>query len=298
MKKIIFFIENKWAFGSIHYSLCKELHKYGIDAELLDWDKTYEIDEMLNICDNIDYFVTTTVGIGFLLNYQIPLDKIIGVAHAQWDILLAAKNLGLNIFNKIHKYGVVSTILNIKSKEFGIARNPDIVPVGINFNRFYSDPSTSLRSAGIAGAYESYNFFGQEIKRGYLAKLAVNIADIEYKNHKFYHYLSMPSFYRSIDCIITASTEEGAGLPMMEAAAAGRLCIGTPVGYFETNGKMGGGIIASIDKDKFVNEVLDTLIYYKNNPKIYNKKCLDIQEYARENYDWSKHIESWVNFLM
>ena len=45
VKKILFYTENRWAFGSIHYGLCKELYKNGIHADVLDWSKPYTWEE-------------------------------------------------------------------------------------------------------------------------------------------------------------------------------------------------------------------------------------------------------------
>jgi hypothetical protein len=298
MRNIVFFTENKWAFGTIHNSLCKELYRFGINAEVLDWERQYQIDEILKIADSTDYFVTTPVGIGFLLNYKIPLQKIIAVAHGQWDILLARQQMGLDIFNKIAKYGTVSEILDKKSVEFGVPVKSHVVPFGIHFDRFYSKPSERLSTVAMAGAYSSQNFFGEEIKRGGLVEQAVKYTGLAFKKHNFYHYLSMPNFYKSVDCIITASTEEGAGLPMLEAAAAGKLCISTPVGYFEKNGPVGGGHVVNIETNYFLTETVSLLNYYADNHEEYKKKCLDIQEYARQNYDWKFHIDKWVDFLL
>lgn len=297
MKNIVFFIENKWAFGTIHNSLCKELYRFGINAEVLDWEKQYQIDEMLKIADSTDYFVTTPVGICYLMNYQIPLEKIIAIAHGQWDILLANQQLGLDIYSKIAKYGVVSEILEKKSIEFGVNVPINVVPFGIHFDRFYHKPSEKLTTVAMAGAYQSYNFFGQEIKRGNLVEQAVKYTGLTYKKHNFYHYLSMSNFYKNVDCIITASTEEGAGLPMLEAAAAGKLCIGTPVGYFEKNGPNGGGHVVPIEANYFITELVSLLNYYDNNSEEYRKKCYSIQEYAR-NYDWKFFIEKWVELFL
>ena len=297
MRNIVFFTEAKWAFGTIHNSLCKELYKYGINAELLDWEKQYSTDEIHRIADNTDYFVTTPVGIAYLINYNFPLEKIISVAHGQWDILLAKNHLGLDIYHKTAKFGAVSRILKDKAKEFGVPVECHEVPFGIHFDRFYSKPCDTLESVAMAGAYESFNFYGQEIKRGRLTESAMYGTGLNYVKHKFQHYLTMPSFYRSIGCVVMSSSEEGAGLPMMEAAAAGRLTLGTPVGYFEHNAPAGGGILLPIEENDFVKSLNQNLIHYKNNPQEYKQKCLDIQEFARENYDWSKHIEPWVNFL-
>ena len=107
----------------------------------------------------------------------------------------------------------------------------------------------------------------------------------------------MPAYYNKIDSLIMSSLEEAGGLPAMEAAAAGKLVIGTPVGYFEENGKYGGGILVPLDELGFLNETRKNLMYYKDNPKEYKEKCEEIQNYARENYDWSKTIHSWVELF-
>ena len=105
----------------------------------------------------------------------------------------------------------------------------------------------------------------------------------------------MPAYYKKIDAVIMSSTEEGGGLPMLEGAAAGRLCIGTPVGYLEEN--INGGIVVPIQSSDFVLQTTRVLEYYKNNPKEYYQKCVDIQEYARYNYDWSRVIDQWIKLF-
>lgn len=297
MKNIVFFTETKWAFGSIHYSLCKLLYQYGINAEVLNFFESYEIDVIKRISERTDYFVTTPVGVIWLLKYGILPRQIISVAHGQWDILLAKDKIGLEIYKYIHKYATVSDILKQKSIEFGINVDISVVPFGIHFDRFYSTPSNKLNNIGIGGAYESYNFFNNEIKRGKLVKQLANNTNLNFIQHNSGHYLSVASYYNKLDAVIMASTEEGAGLPMMEAAAAGRLTIGTPVGYFEHHGQNGGGIQLPIEENNFISKGTEVLNFYKENPEEYVKTCKSVQEYAREKYDWNKYIQKWVELL-
>lgn len=297
MTKIIFFTEPYWAFGSIHYSLCKLLYSYGINAEVLNFFNQYTPEEMYCISDNTDYFVTTPVGVEWLMKYNIPPQKIKSVAHAQWDILLSKNNIGLSIYQNLAGFGVVSQTLKEKSKEFGIQRTPDLVTLGIEFNRFFSQPSKRLTDIGFAGAFESRNFSGEEIKRGRLIKECCGELNIPMLlPHKKMHYLGMPTFYKHVSSIAAASTEEGAGLPVMEGAAAGKLIMSTAVGNFRENGPLGGGVTLSIDENEFKKELKENILYYSDEEK-YKKKCLEIQEFARENYDWSKHIDKWIDFL-
>ena len=299
MKKILFYIENNWAFGSIHHALCKELYNYGIYANLLDWSLQYKQKEFDLLNEKYDFFVTTpTTVLQLHYQYGIPLEKIIAVAHGQWDILLAKSQADIDFYPRVHKFAVISQVLKDKCSEWNISVTPVISKIGLHFNLFYNNPSYSLNRVGYGGANEINNFFGQEIKRPKLVEQVIDKIDgIELVKHEFYNYMCMPSYYKSIDCVIMSSIEEAGGLPMMEGAAAGKLCIGTPVGYFEENGQKGGGHLVSLDEENFIKETIDILNYYRYNNDMYKKKCLDIQEYARYNYDWKYVIDGWINLF-
>jgi SAM-dependent methyltransferase len=89
---------------------------------------------------------------------------------------------------------------------------------------------------------------------------------------------------------------EGAGLPVMEAAAAGRLVIGTPVGHFPRRAYDGGGIIAPIEPEKFKAFTAAALKYYKDNPRHYSEKCASIQKSA-EMFDWKYCVSEWIDLI-
>lgn len=299
MKKVLFYTQNRWAFGSIHNGLCKELYKHNIYANLLDEDGNYTIEEYKLLNEQYDLFVTNPDKvINLHTKGNIPLNKIVAVAHGQWDILLAKHQAGFDFYPDIHSFGVISNILKNKCNEWGISREPKVVETGIHFDLFYAPPSERLRVIGYAGTKQTFNFFGQEIKRGHLVEKACEgIEHICLQSSEFYNYLCMPSYYKTVDAVVMSSIEEAGGLPMLEAAAAGRLCIGTPVGFFEENASKGGGILVSIDETEFINKIRETILYYKDNPNEYINKCSEIQTYAREHYDWSKKIGPWLELL-
>jgi glycosyltransferase involved in cell wall biosynthesis len=299
VKKVLFYIENAWAFGSIHHGLSKELYKYNICANLLDWNITYTSEEFELLNNTCDLFVTVPQAVLHLhYNYGIPLNKIIAIAHGQWDILLAKHEANIDFYPELHSYAVVSQILKNKSIEFDISVIPKIVKVGIQFDIFYQSIHDSLKDIGYGGAKEKVNFFGEEIKRGHLVEKVVSeIEDLNLVSHNNYNHLCMPAYYNKIDALIMSSTEEAGGLPAIEAAAAGKLVIGTPVGYFEENGKYGGGVLVPLDELGFLNETRKNLLYYRDNPKEYREKCEEIQYYAREHYDWSETIHAWVELF-
>jgi glycosyltransferase involved in cell wall biosynthesis len=297
MKKVLFYTQNRWAFGSIHHGLCKELYKHNIYANLLNEDHEYTKEEFQLLNSTYDLFVTNPDKVIALhTKGGIPLNKIIAVAHGQWDILLA--NQSSDIYPHIHSFGVISNVLKNKCKEWNISREPRVLETGIHFDLFYAPPSERLKVIGYGGIKQTLNFFGQEIKRGYLIEKACEgIEGICLQSSGSYSYLCMPSYYKTVDAVVMSSIEEAGGLPMLEAAAAGRLCIGTPVGFFEENATKGGGILVPLEENHFIESVKQTLLYYKNNPGDYINKCLEVQNYARENYDWSHKISSWLELL-
>jgi glycosyltransferase involved in cell wall biosynthesis len=300
MKNILFFTQNRWAFGTIHHALIKELYKHGFYCNLLDWTIPYTEEEFSLLSEKYDIFVTMPDAVMALHDrYKIPFEKIITIAHGQWDILLAKSQARLDFYPLLKGFGVISNILKKKCEEWEISRVPNIVELGIHFDHFYSKPSTELKIIGYGGSNETKNFFGQEIKRPSLVpKIVENIEGLELYKHKFYHHLCMPSYYKKVDCVIMSSIEEAGGLPMMECAAAGRLPIGTPVGYFKENAPKGGGILVPVEEQGFLEETKNILEFYKNNSGLYFKKCLEIQDYARENYDWSKKIDQWISLFV
>jgi glycosyltransferase involved in cell wall biosynthesis len=298
MRKVIFYTQSRWAFATIHRGLEKELYKYGIIANLLDWTQQYSGEEFKLLNESYDLFVTMPDAVVHLNRCGIPGNKIATVAHGQWDMLLAKRDFGNGFYDQIYKFGVVSNVLKTKSAEFGINRIPDVVSFGIHFDMFYRKPSSSLKKIGYGGARETKNFFNVEIKRGHLVKETVtNIPEVNLVEHNFYNWMCMPAYYNSIDALAVSSIEESAGLPSMEAAAAGRLVLSTPVGYFEENGPRGGGILLPLEEEEYKKKLSEEIRYYTSDSEAYKKKCLEIQEFAKENYDWSRHIENWVNFL-
>jgi glycosyltransferase involved in cell wall biosynthesis len=299
MKKILFYTQNRWAFGSIHHGLCKELYKHNIYANLLDWCENYTSEEFELLNNTYDLFVTMPEAVLPLhYNYKVPLNKIIAVAHGQWDILLAKQEANMDFYPELHSYAVISEVLKNKSIEFNISVVPKVVEVGIHFDVFYQPIHNSLKNIGYGGAKETINFFGEEIKRCHLVEQVVSsIGDLNLVSHKFYNHFCMPGYYNKIDALVMSSTEEAGGLPAMEAASAGKLIIGTPVGYFEENGKHGGGVLVPLDELGFLNETRKNLLYYRDNPNEYREKCQEIQHYAREYYDWNKLIHSWVELF-
>lgn len=293
MKKIVFFTETEWAFGVIHYELIKYLFVRGITATVLNWNREYSPEELAELAVSIDCFVATPHGVATLIDrYRIPPEKCVVVAHATLD-LEHLSWFSHDNFMRLRGYGVVSGWLREKSLERGFPREPQVVPIGINYHSFYAEPNPAMESISYAGAINPDNIH-RHIKRPWLVQKVAEQSNLYLRIAHAYHnsWVTMPGFYKSVDCVIISSTEEGAGLPALEASAAGKLVISTPVGIWRDHSG-GTGHTVPIEEEAFVRETVELIQHYRANPAAYQEKCQAAQEHARI-FDWSQVIDHWI----
>jgi glycosyltransferase involved in cell wall biosynthesis len=296
MKRVVFFTETEWAFGVIHYELTKYLFCHDITATVMPWNKQYSQLEVAELSDTIDYFVATPHGIAILIDsYRVSPEKCIAVAHARMDIECLMTFLP-EYRARLAGYSVVSDWLCQQSAELGVDRIPAVTPIGINYKSFFNWPSKELRTVGYAGAINPDNIH-RHIKRPWLIQQAAAAAGLDLKIAHGYHnsWVTMPGYYKTVDCVIVASTEEGAGLPALEAAAAGKLVISTPVGIWLARAGDSGHTVP-IEETEFVRQTVDLLNYYKNSSDEYQIKCIKTQQHAGR-YDWANVIQHWVELI-
>lgn len=291
-------MEPTWAFGTIHYELCKYLWGYGFNCQLLPWNQSYSLDEMQELIDTTDLFVTTPHGwrlLGYSYKIVDPRQCVI-ISHSKLDMVELIEMHGSDDFYKFYKYGAVSEWLSQVSTELGITRPATVTPLGINTNSFYNKPNDSLRVVGCMNL--GHVGVHQNIKRPWLLETATQRAGLNIKAAASYHhsFVSMPGFYKNVDAILVASTEEGAGLPVLEAGASGKLVISTPVGHWNNRVGEQGGHSVPIPENEFIEKTVELLSYYKANPEQYRRRCLEIQHHA-QSYDWKYVIDKWIEIL-
>lgn len=292
--RVMFYTEPEWAFGAIHYELTKYLHTHGINATVLNWERSYTQQEITELANNVDLFVSSPYGVDILIGrYGVAPEQCVAVAHAVWDLNHLVK-YDSGVLERLHGYSVVSDWLADQSGAMGITRTPTVTPVGINYDSFYTEPSTGLKTVGFAGATDNVH---RDIKRWWLAEQVAQDAGLEFKLAQGYHnsYATMPGYYKTVDALIVASTEEGAGLPALEASAAGKLVISTPVGTWKSQAGTSGHTVP-VDESEFLKQTVELLNFYKLNPEAYAEKCISTQQHAKQ-YDWSKVIGYWVSLL-
>jgi glycosyltransferase involved in cell wall biosynthesis len=297
--KLLIFGYTQWSHGRVYYDLCKQLYRRGYIVDIVNWRENHSA-YFASLIPFYDLFMTALDGVGILTDvYRVPYEKIIALSHHELDIKMLLEQKGVEVFDRFANYGVVSEFVYCASLMKGVPRIPKVAPLGVNFAEFDSTISQRLATVGYAGSM-SATTFGVEWKRGELAGAATREAGLEFRvagstaNQISFH--EMPDFYRSVDAVLVSSISEAAQLPVMEAAAAGRLVIGTPVGHFPRKAYEGGGILAPIEAEKFKSFTAETLRYYKDNPGAYQDKCHSIQEAARR-FDWKYTIDEWVDLI-
>src|SRR5216683_1612529 len=244
--KVLIYGYPQWSHGRVYYDLCKQLHRRGYIVDIINWQE-HPADYILDLIPFSDLFMTALDGVRTLPDvYGVPYEKVIALSHHEMDIRMLIEQKEVEVFDKFANYGVVSEFVYCASLMKGVPRVPKVASLGINFAEFCSTISERLSMVGYAGSMSSWTY-GIEWKRGELAEAAAREAGLEFKvagwtgNQISFH--DMPEFYRSVDAVLTSSISESGPLPVMEAAAAGRLVIGTPVGHFPRKAYEGGGIL-------------------------------------------------------
>ncbi len=297
--KLLIYGYPRWSHGRVHYDLCRHLHRLGYIVDILDWQDNHAA-HIQQLTSYYDLFITALDGVRTLADvYGVPYDRIIALSHHELDIRMLIEQKGIDVFDKFASYGVVSEFLYCASLMQGVRRAPVVASLGINYSEFHTEVPDRLTTVGYASSM-SVKTYGIEWKRGELAAHAAREAGLAFKvagstaSQTSFH--DMPDFYRSVGAVVTTSISESGPLPVMEAAAAGRLVIGTPVGHFPLKAYRGGGIIAPVEAEKFKAFTAGTLRYYKENVAAYVDKCHSIQEAARA-FDWQHTIGDWVALI-
>lgn len=300
MKRIVFYGDNEWALGSIQYELSKRLYVFGYDCQVLPWNKSYYNEEMNEYDPLVDTYVTMGMGYTFLRKYYkicVPPQKCVVVIHSKQDVDYILKNHSAEEIISFKSLTCVSQKLVEYCEQLGVPRKVMLTPLGVNVDAFNFEIPEKLKTIGYAGSSSATNRHSQDIKRYNLIEKVANRTGLEYVMADTYHntFVSMPGFYKRVDCVIVPSTEEGAGLPALEAGAAGRLVLSTPVGHWEERAYV-SGITMPFNEIDFIEKASEVISYYKDNPEIFRQKCKEIKTKSA-CYDWSHSIKSWIEAM-
>jgi glycosyltransferase involved in cell wall biosynthesis len=291
VKKVIFYTEALWAFGSLHSELCKVLYGQGVNAILMDWKIPYTVAEMQEIDATGPIWCTEPHAIEVLVKqYGISPSRIVLICHSIADVEWAMDNINPDEYRQ---FIVISNFLAGVAADRGYM--PWVQHIGANVHDFDYHHATELRRVGYAGTTRAEY---AENKRPELIQRACEIAGLEFVTAEHYHntFVTMPGFYKTVDAVVVASRHEGDGMISLEAGAAGRLVLSTPVGHWPELCENGGGITLPTDPDGIVEALVAHFTYFKDNPQEFAYICSGIQQYAKR-YDWSKVAPAWAHLL-
>lgn len=306
-KRVIFFSDHEWSLGRANTTIIKHLWQYGIDAQLMSWQKPLPTNlEVLQMMKATDYIVSSAMGCQYLHEvYKVPTEKIIfGIYHTvDIDYLLqwGDKAKQCKIFTVDEMY--VSTI-----QSYGY--NVDTVKLYIDTDAFYLEPSKQLEVIGYAGAYHSRQDTEQGVKeyardpwvykRGYLvSEIAEELGmPIRIANKTQTTFRGMPGWYSTVDLVISSSIDQGAGFPVLEAGSAGRLVMTVNEGNYSNVVTAKGADCLPTDEQGFKQEAKRLIAFYKANPNKYRERCYEIRDYAQRNYDIGPYIYQWANLFL
>lgn len=293
MNSVLFFIQNGWAFGTIHHGLIKRLWDHRIYSNLLDWNLGSSLEEHAYFCQRYRQVCTTIDGITHVLNAGWPASKIVGVAHSERDLVLTLGKHDASIVEQLKGFAVVNPSLIRVSAELGFKRVPTVVRVGIDTEIFDMPLPRELKTIGYAGARVFHMSNKTECKRGHLIDRVIEGLPITLKERVNYNHLAMPGYYNTLDGLLMTSSYESVGLPALEAAAAGRLAFGAKVGYF--NGSYGH--LCRTPDDEYVADAREAIQRYVADPKAFRIACINARKAVRENHNWDRCIADWVSLF-
>lgn len=297
-RRIIFYSDGNWALGAIHSALVAALNARGWSTELLDWSVPYGIDHFKQRVADGAFIVTLPHGGTAPLtnSYGVPHDRIYAVAHGEPDLHTLIRHGSTDVFERFAGYGVVSDNLLCSSLSLGIRRIPSVLRLGIDTARYAGPLPTQLESVGYGGVMNRLTEFGIDCKRGNLAQAAAQGAGLNFAPAVNRAFRDMHRYYHEVQAVLMPSLQEGAGLPPLEAAAAGRLVIGTPVGQFPRLAYEGLGLLAPISSSGFISYCVTALKYFAQNPNALRDKSAQIRAAAQQR-DWRYVLPDWEEFL-
>lgn len=289
--KLAIFVDTGWSLGQIYREVAQ-----AVGADLMDWQTPYppssfsQYDRILTLPHAGSTFLVTQHG--------VPREKIILVAHAECDIQQLLRRERGDTWGRYAGYAVVSDTLACSSLSLGITRVPTVLRQGIPCDVYDMPIPERLRTVGYAALMERTNEYAVEIKRGSLAKKAAARAGLNFKIATGHTREQMPDFYRGVDALILSSLQEGGAMPPYEAAAAGRLVIGTPVGDFPRLCLEGMDILGPLNDRAFEDFAVAELLKYKSDIGLFHMRCDSIKSSARCNRDWNVVMPEWERFIL
>jgi glycosyltransferase involved in cell wall biosynthesis len=252
IKKVLIYIHNGWVFGKIHNELIKALHPE-VYCDIVCWDTPVDANSFKHLVDKYDLIITPPALCFKIHNeFGIPLEKMIGCIHGNWDVV-AAVSAGMTSdqFFQLAGYTAVCPLLQHVSLSHGVARVPQVLPIGIYQENYPRNTSTNVSRIGMFSRMKRVDQ-GYDLKRGSLVEEVARKTGLGFVTSEAVHFLAVETLYKEVDLVINASLSEGNPYPMLEAFACGIPCLSTPTGIAGEYLRSGGGVLLPMEADDLV----------------------------------------------
>lgn len=285
MTTLCIYTDTDWGLGEWARGLAAQVP---FDVTLRDWARATRED-----LAGFDLYLALPSTASGLEARGVSPEQIAVVAHDESDLQRRTRGL-----HEYRGYAVVSDSLACSSLALGITQVPAVLRLGVDCNKFYAPPPERLQKLGYMTVMSRRTESGVERKRGLLAREIAELAGLEFvQSGERVSSGDLPARYRDFDALAMTSLQEGAGQPPLEAAAAGRLAIGTPVGQFPRLAYEGMGIMGPLGEREFVQFAVMQLVHMRENRLVFVSACMRAQLVAVSQRDWSVVGPEWSTWL-
>lgn len=310
--KILFFVENNWAFGKIHNELIKVLHPE-IYCDIIDWRTSYSEDFFRFCKEKYDYFLTTTHGANGLIKfYGVDPKQIIAIIHAEYEIeseifkILSGENRDdpAQWVGSLAGFASVSSSLRDAFRvRLPYARMPRTLPIGCFTRNYKKNKNKKVENILYCGSFkESEN---EEMadwerrvyknKRPYLIKSVCDKTGCNFHVVNGLNFLVMEEVYQNYDLLMFSSLSEGLPTVAIEAIASHVPIIGTNTGIMKEIDYAGAGFTAPFDEQAFIDFSVDKINELNSSSSYINAK--NKAEILSYKYDWNSIKPIWMGFF-
>lgn len=278
--KIFIISDTNWSIGRVYRGVIKHLQNE-FEFRFLDWNWNGGITLFNENYEWCDLCITNACLVEHLLHVPNKERKIFFVSHGFEE--------GPGHRYPTLTYGITSNVLRHM-----FPPGTHLVPNGVDPDDFtYRERDGHLNTIGWCGAprqgYKQVHW-AEAIAKGLDIPLSVT-ANPKYTTPEAWNgmtYDEIREWYGTIDLLIVTSIPEGSKetgpLPPFEAIVSGIPAIGTPVGNFRD---------VPGPKFKSIEEGIEVISYYKNNPDALKQLANEQYEYVMNNYTYERLAPFW-----
>jgi glycosyltransferase involved in cell wall biosynthesis len=300
--KLLFFVENNWAFGKIHNDLIKALYPE-IYCDILDWRVSYNLDCFKLFQDKYDYFLTTTHGAnGLEFFYNVPPSKIIAIIHAKKEIeeeifkvLNNKERVDYNVWlSSLASFTSVSEELVGECKKNSIIQDIPVLPIGCFTANYKKNTGNKIENILYCGPVNNNQTDGN--KRPHLIEEVCKRTGTNFHAVHDLNFLCMEEVYHKYDLLMFASFSEGLPTVAIEAIASHVPVLGTNTGIMGDIAEASAGFICPFEENEYIDFCVNKINELNSDTDKYHrlKQRAELLSYK---YDWNMIKPIWIDFF-